>query len=120
MQGHVMRAARRTGLIAAALGLAVPTATASAEAAPRQAAPAVAEAVVVHSRSATLTLNGPLTGGPETIDVTGRISVAVVTRTDTGGGGVARIVSRLQNTTGVGRTTGRTYQFVGADENTVF
>ncbi|MEU3614159.1 hypothetical protein ABZ725_17805 [Streptomyces sp. NPDC006872] len=111
MRGHAIRAARKLTLFIAALGLTVPAALATAQ--PAQAA------LIVHVRTATLPLSGSITGASEQIAVTGSITVTVLTRTNTGGGGTAQIISRLGGTSGIGATTGARYLFVGADNNTV-
>jgi hypothetical protein len=112
MRRHAIRAARRLCLLVAALGLAVPMGLAGA-------APAQAAQRLPHWRTATLPLSGVLTGESELIAVTGSISVAVLTWAKASGGGKAQIVSALGETTGVGRTTGDTYSFGGADIDTV-
>ena len=111
MRRHAIRAARRLCLFVAALGLTAPVGLATAQ--PAQAAE------IVHRSTVTLPLSGVVTGASEQIDVTGSISVAVTTWAKAGGGGKAQIVSALGDTTGVGRTTGATYSFGGADVDAV-
>lgn len=109
------RVARRLCPLVAALALTGPLTLAGAQ-------PAGAAAVAfpaVHVRTATLALSGRITGAQEKIDITGSLFVTVVTRTNTGGGGTARIISALGPTTGVGQTTGGRYLFVGADSDVV-
>ncbi|MCF3132848.1 hypothetical protein [Streptomyces olivochromogenes] len=122
MRRHALRATKKTCLLVAALGLALPAAGASAQTTPRKVAPALAPAaaaVGVHFATADLALSGPLTLDKEHVDVTGRITVTVVTRANAGGGGTAQIISSLRDTTGVGRTTHGTYRFFGASTDTV-
>ncbi|MFG2951666.1 hypothetical protein [Streptomyces adustus] len=109
MRGHSRRALSKIFLLVSLLGLTVPTATASAS----------TVAPIVHQRTLELALSGTLSTTPEPVDIVGRIRISVVTVANRGGGGTATITSQLRNTTGVGRTTGGFYRFVGSDRNIV-
>ncbi|MFE2585104.1 hypothetical protein [Streptomyces sp. NPDC059378] len=107
MRGHSRRALSKIFLLVALLGLTVPTATASAS------------ARVIHQRTVELALTGTLSTTPEPVDISGRIRITVVTVANAGGGGTATITSQLRNTTGIGRSTGGHYRFVGSDRSIV-
>jgi hypothetical protein len=112
MRGHPRRAVTKIFLLVALLGLTLPTATASATTS--------TSAQIIHRRTEVLPLSGTLLFNlPEPVDVTGRIRVTVVTRTNPGGGGTATITSQLLNTTGIGQDSGGRYRFVGAARNIV-
>ncbi|MFC9294982.1 hypothetical protein ACFTWH_16845 [Streptomyces sp. NPDC057011] len=107
MRGHLSRAAMKVCLVLAMLGLVIPTTSSAAQA-----------AQVVHRRTVVLPLSGTFGGlGSEPIDVTGSIRVSVVTETEPGSGGTARVRSTLLRTTGIGQATGTFYRFVGSATN---
>ncbi|MFB6614857.1 hypothetical protein ACFCV9_11690 [Streptomyces sp. NPDC056367] len=104
MRGHLARAATKACLVMAMLGMTLSVASAPASADDRQ--------------TVVLPLSGTFrTFGTEPIDVTGSISVRVVTENGPGGGGTARVTSTLLRTTGIGQVSGGLYRFVGSDTN---
>ncbi|GEC06807.1 hypothetical protein SSP24_44620 [Streptomyces spinoverrucosus] len=105
MRGNRIRAATKISLALALLGLVTPTVTAAAQ-----------PAQTIQTRTVVLPLSGTFDEpDAEPINITGSIRVTVITQTNPGGGGTARIVSNLRRTTGVGEETGDTYRFAGAD-----
>ncbi|RVU28871.1 hypothetical protein EOT10_03145 [Streptomyces antnestii] len=108
MRGHLTRATAKLFLLVALLGLVTPTATAAAQ-----------PAQVARTRTVVLALNGTFSApAEEPIHITGRIRVTAVSQGTPGGGGTLRVISSLDNTTGIGQISGRTYRFVGADVTT--
>ncbi|MCJ1680622.1 hypothetical protein MTF65_25390 [Streptomyces sp. APSN-46.1] len=111
MRGHLTRAVTKACLVLAMLGLVIPTTTTTA---------AAQRAQVLHRQTVVLPLSGTFrTFGSEPIDVTGSIRVRVVTETEPGGGGTARVTSTLLRTTGIGQVSGDTYRLVGSDTDVV-
>ncbi|MFE1230076.1 hypothetical protein [Streptomyces sp. NPDC058745] len=111
MRGHLTRAATKAGLVLATLGLVTTAATATAAARP---------APITDRETVVLPLSGTFRAfSSEPIDITGSIRIRVVTETDSGGGGTARVTSTLLNTTGTGEVSGDSYRFVGSDTDEV-
>lgn len=108
MRGHLARAAMKACLVLAVLGLTLPLA----------ATPAAAQEI--HRQTVVLPLSGTFRAfGSEPIDVTGSVRVRVVTETEPGSGGTARVTSTMLRTTGIGQVSGDLYRFVGSDTNVV-
>ncbi|MGW1624340.1 hypothetical protein [Streptomyces sp. NPDC002172] len=118
MRRTAPRLAGNICLLMAALSLTVPVAAGTASAASATSEPArTARAAAVplpQFRSFRLPISGTFTGPSEKITLTGTLDVTVVTIPNAAGGGTAQIISSLDDASGTGATSHRTYDLVGA------
>ena len=97
---------------------AAPTGAVPATAAAPTGAVRAAAAALPQFRSVSLPVDGSFTGPNETVHVKGTLDVTVVTLPGAAGGGTAQVVSSLDDTTGAGVPSGKTYYLVGAHRDT--